>query len=364
MIKDTNFLSQFKETFLEIFHANGRLFTWFAVALIIISGLSITNNPSNWWVPILTVVGFFLAFFLFFNFKVIIKILVSIVILSFIASASFEIGYTFDVTGHVSNTWISATVFLYFMCLSLSYVLSSVKSRWGTITLTQIFFFAVTFILTSFHASSIIVLASCIISLTFFVFIYTFNLQYFYAQKHMPVNDLDDAFVKDITLEAKEMNWNVRVIKKKKHSSVIAWGETESHGTLAFAFYPIRMTQQFAINGKRKMFLSYKTKNINNWLINVASNVAPFWKLRGAAITPVLVDLNKGNGDYVKTIAVKLPDTKKKMPFGIVPHRVRAKKIGNVIHTSIQEFYEYMTPLNNKQITALDNIGKGKTSNE
>jgi len=367
--------SDTKESFMEVIKNNGTLFTVFAVTLILISGVSIIDSPSNWWVSAVSIAVFFATIFLFINARVILKTVISVVMTILLAAYAFNVGSNIDLSGPGGIVWMLSALFLFFATLAISYILPSGKSRWGSITLAQLIFFSLTFALSiGFNHVQIATAVSLVVSIAVFVYSYRFTRASRESKKHFPENQLTEDFVKKIEYAAADAGFEVidRREDETNTGSVIVWGETKAKASRksnktepekrAYMLYPVMMHSSFTPIGRKMKKLGYRDKNINPWLINIAFKEIPSWQSRGAEIIPILIDLRNGNGHEAKTIGVQLPDTKRVMPFGVFPGKiftdkdVSTAKLSKALLSIDEEYSEYSGALQLKHEKALERM--------
>lgn len=350
---------EFVESMLDTLKQNGGLLTVFAVALIFVSGITIIDSPSNWWVAALAVAVFFVTIFLFMNARVFLKVIAAAVVTLMLSSFAFKIGSFADPQGTGGLVWMCATLFLFFGCMAFSYMVSSGKSRWGTLMAVQILAFLATYSFSiGFVSVGLGTISGLIVGFASFVFLYKFSSASRFNKKGMPRNLLTEELSDSIAIAANETDMESVVLAGKKEStgSMLVWNDK------AYILHPVLIETAFTAIGRKARRLGYRGKNINPWLINLAFTEAPVWKSRGANMMTVLVDLENKNGNEPKVIGVSLPDTKRKLPIGVLPGRMLKAKNPEVLERAFEmledEFAEFVKPLNDKQKRALGRIGR------
>lgn len=341
-------LPEFVNNVKETFKNNGTLLTIAAVALIIVSGVSIVDNRENWWVVALSTAGFFFVVFLFMNARTVIKaVLVSIFTL-FLATSAFQIGLAIDRFGLSSLMWFSQILFVFFSLLSFSYLVNSPRSRWGLLGLTQLVVFILTYILLSLNlSSSTAILTSAIAGIIFFIFFYK---NYRTHKKHMPNNVLNENTAENFVKSFKKLGWNATaLVDGENEGGILLWKD------YAYYLYPVMMSSPFTNRGRKISRLAYEGYNVTPWLLKTAFTKLPLWKSRGADITLVLLDMKNTNGKEPRIIGTDLPDTKKKLPVGVIP--ASDKNAGKIIKNIDKTLKPFKTELSDKQREALSRIG-------
>jgi hypothetical protein len=223
---------------------------------------------------------------------------------------------------------------------------------------TQIIAFSATYVLSvGFESVLIGTLGGLILGLIFFVSIYKLTGASRFSKKGMPANKLTDDFVETATAGAAENAMDSFVIygRQAETGSVVVWADK------AYLLHPIVMDKAFSAIGRKADKLGYAQKSINPWLINLSFQEVPVWKSRGANIMTVLVDLKNANGGKPRVIGVSLPDTKQKLPVGILPGRVFQSndphKIQKAFEVLEDEFSDFTRPITDKQKAALSRFG-------
>lgn len=356
---------EFVESFLDTLRQNGGMFTIFAVALICISGITLVENPANWWISAASVSAFFVVVFLYMNARVFIKIGIASITTVLLSSFAFKVGSYADPNGTGGLVWMCAVLFLFFGCLAYSYLVSSGRSRWGTLIGTQFMAFSATYI-TSVAFENVLLGTAIGLALGFasFVAIYKLSGASRFSKAGMPVNTLTEDFINATSIAADENAMDSFIIKGRKPEtgSVVVWREK------AFLLHPVVMDRAFTAIGRKADKLGYNRKGINPWLINVSFQETPVWKSRGANIMTVLVDLKNSNGREPRVIGVALPDTKRKLPVGVLPGKIFESKDPEKLQKAFEiledEFGDFAKPITEKQKAALSRFGVPVTIEE
>lgn len=349
---------EFVESFVDTLKQNGGMFTIFAVILICISGITLVENPSNWWVTVASLFAFFVTIFLYMNARVFIKVGIASVATILFSSFAFKIGSYADPNGTGGLVWMCAVLFLFFVCLAFSYLVSSGRSRWGSLIGTQIVAFGATY-LTSVTLENVLLgtLAGLIIGLSNFFVIFKLSGASRFSKSGTPTNSLTEEFIASVSIAANENAMDSFVIagRKPETGSVVIWREK------AYLLHPVVMDRAFTAVGRKADKLGYNRKNVNPWLINVSFQETPVWKSRGANIMTVLVDLKNANGNAPRVIGVSLPDTKRKLPVGILPGKMlqsnNPDKLRKAFELLEDEFGDFTKSITEKQNAALSRFG-------
>lgn len=341
------------EEFPNLMKRNGTVLTAFAVLLIIVSGVTIIDNPSNWWISALSVLGFCGVIFLFLNARVLIKAAIAVFLLSFLGSYAFKLGAVIDPLGTGGSFWMTTFIATFFLSLALSYWRPSAKSRWGVAGLTTVVSFFLTLLISSFGLSlTWSALLSAALSLVLFSLLYCYGRHAHAKTDTMPLLTLTgeeaDALA-ETALASGRGAWHREV---KGEHSVILWNES-----VAFQILEVALEQKFGVGGgRRRTYLTHLASNINPWLLQLVYKFLPARGVRGADIMLVLLDSNNKNGDTAKVIGVEAPDSKRKIAVGILPakHLMSESKRERLFSTIEEEFAPFALKLSPKQLEALD----------
>lgn len=351
--------SDFLESLIETFKSNGTLFTGLAVALIILTGLTLVNTPEYWWIIAIAVLVFGAIIFLFMNARVVIKISLSIVIVVLLSAEAFRFGSLFDQHSSGGLLWMCGVWFGFFALMAYSYLSNSGASRWGALMFSTVFGYATTFVisLSELIPMNLAIILGIIVQSLIFVLIYKGSRKTRYAKDRMPINEYTERIEEKVLKAADESGWNITPIKNKKtgNSGFLIWDER------AYYLHPIDMDSPFTNIGRKTLSLGYHKKTINPWLLNLVFKEAPLWKSRGANINVALLDINNKNGEP-KIIGASIPDSKKKLPVGVFPasplKNESTKKIIKVLDKIDLEMSPFTKNLTEKQKKALSRINK------
>lgn len=328
----------------ELIQNNGRMFTIFVSAFIIVSGIAIIENSNNWWILPSGIVALFIIAFLYMNARVFIKIAVVILLNLFLATAAFQVGSFADETSTGGLVWLSSVLFNFFTTLSLSYLLTSAKGKWGPIGFSSVIGFLVTYIfgVGGINLSLSAVLGT-LVAIVSFVIVYLVGNKNKYTNSSMPTNILTDELSNNIVEVFETNGWNATSLKDQDDDSgsVLVWENK------AYVLYPVYLDESFTtVETKRTSMLAYQDESVNPWLLNLVFTKIPVWKARNAHINLVLLDVNNNNGKLPRVIGVNVPDSQKKIPVGIIPAKSLLSTDGKILD-SVD--YEPVGKMSNRQ---------------
>lgn len=348
--------NEFLDTTWETLKENGRLLTVFASLAIIISGLTLIQAPSKWWIALLAVTGFFLALFLFLNARVVIKVIFASVLTVVLSAVAFNVAIISEPLGSASLLWFLGHYVVFFFCLSVSYFLPSGQSRWTTIAVAIAVYFGLTWFLAITLNSLFWPAILCIlIAAGAFVLLYLFGGRSRFSGKTMPKHMSTETLSENILKAAALSDFNVREISSEDNSFLL-WGDR------AYVIYPIEMEQALGVTGRKKRIqLSYRGKAINSWLRFLSFTKNPYFRTRGAESMLVLLDMKNANGTEFKTIGVSMPDSRAITPVGIMPGKLllatEEKALKKAFSHLDSSFESFSRDLTEKQKTSLAKIG-------
>lgn len=348
--------SDFYTSLQEVVYTNSNLLVAFTAVLILVSGISVIDNPSRWWVPVLSLITLMTTVFMFMNFRVVIKGTVAIVVTAMLSSFAFTGGSLADPYGLGGVIWMGLVWALLFACLAWSYARQSGRSRWAVVMVTQMTSFLVSYSLVlssvSVAISSVI---GAVVGLVMFIIVYSVMGRNHFRAKNVPVNSMDDKLAATLVDSADFIGWNSALMSEKDDKgSVLVWNEDN-----AYMIHPVLMSSPFGTIGRKSQRLSYNRKSITPWLNHLVYNKVPVWRSRGADITVILLDLNRRNGDKIRVISQPVPDSKKVIPVVIAPvSRVRKpNKIAAILQDVDRMLADSKRILSYSQLKALSGIG-------
>ena len=348
--------SDFYTSLQEVVYTNSNLLVAFTAVLILVSGISVIDNPSRWWVPVLSLITLMTTVFMFMNFRVVIKGTVAIVMTAMLSSFAFTGGSLADPYGLGGVIWMGLVWALLFACLAWSYARQSGRSRWAVVMVTQMTSFLVSYSLVlssvSVAISSVI---GAVVGLVMFIIVYSVMGRNHFRAKNVPVNSMDDKLAATLADSADFIGWNSALMSEKDDKgSVLVWNEDN-----AYMIHPVLMSSPFGTIGRKSQRLSYNRKSITPWLNHLVYNKVPVWRSRGADITVILLDLNRRNGDKIRVISQPVPDSKKVIPVVVAPvSRVRKpNKIAAILQDVDKMLADSKRILSYSQLKALSGIG-------
>jgi hypothetical protein len=339
---------------------NANLMTGLLVAIIIVTGIGVTQGKTDWWIAGLALLGIFVLIFLILNAILLVKIGLSLLSLIFTLNFIFELGTNASPKGSTGLIWVLAQVFLYFFVVALSYLVAGTRSRWTTSALTMILSLIVGAALVDSITPKFSILASLVISIVFFVFVYRYLGSTINRTSNLPANRDSEKIYEQLTRIADESGWELRRIirqsfwRGKLSVSYLVWKEK------AFVLYPVNMQSKLTLGkGRRNVKLLYQGHSINGWLLLLAHRNLPLWKTKNAPMTLILLDSLNGNGKKAETIGVGVPDSTRKLAVGMYP----SVNMGKNFLNDIDDFYaKYSLNLSPKHKKAMAIIGRNKKS--
>jgi membrane protein len=348
--------SDFYTSLQEVVYTNSNLLVAFTAVLILVSGISVIDNHSRWWVPVLSLIALMTTVFMFMNFRVVIKGTVSVVMAAMLSSFAFTGGSLADPYGLGGVVWMGLVWALLFACLAWSYARQSGRSRWAVVMVTQMTSFLVSYSLVlssvSVAISSVI---GAVVGLFMFIVVYSVMGRNHFRAKNVPSNSMDDKLAETLVDSADFIGWNSALMPEKDDKgSVLVWNEDH-----AYMIHPVLMSSPFGTIGRKSQRLSYNRKSITPWLNHLVYNKVPVWRSRGADITVILLDLNRRNGDKIRVISQPVPDSKKVIPVVVAPvSRVRKpNKIAAILQNVDKMLADSKRILSYSQLKALSGIG-------
>ena len=348
--------SDFYTSLQEVVYTNSNLLVAFTAVLILVSGISVIDNPSRWWVPVLSLIALMTTVFMFMNFRGVIKGTVAVVMTAMLSSFAFTVGSLADPYGLGGVIWMGLVWALLFACLAWSYARQSGRSRWAVVMVTQMTSFLVSYSLVLSSVSVAISSAiGAVVGLLMFIVVYSVMGRNHFRAKNVPSNSMDDKLAATLVDSADFIGWNSALMPEKDDKgSVLVWNEDH-----AYMIHPVLMSSPFGTIGRKSQRLSYNRKSITPWLNHLVYNKVPVWRSRGADITVILLDLNRRNGDKIRVISQPVPDSKKVIPVVVAPvSRVRKpNKIAAILQNVDKMLADSKRILSYSQLKALSGIG-------
>lgn len=344
-------MSDMKDSLKDVFQGNGNLFTVSAVVLIIICGVSLVDNRSNWWITPVAVGAFLLMVFLFLNARVVVKSILTSVLVILLAAGGFKVGVYTDTRGTAGLLWMGGTFFLFFALLSYSYYVHSPRSRWGVLFLSELEFFGLMYVILVLGLNPVLTtVISLVVASGTFVLLYQVLPRLLMHRSSMPRNVLTDKDMMKISSIFEKDGWNVRLLPRKNdEGGLLVWKDSVCY------LHPVVMDTPFGDKGRRHQRISYNGRSINSWLLDLSYNVSPVSRAGGAAVTTILLDMKDRNGSESKILGVSGPDTTRVLPVCIVPSRNLSEKLPERIEKVMERVSS--APLTARDISMLDRIG-------
>lgn len=343
------------KTFLAYAKERQTLLTVFAVLIILFGGIQMVDNPESWWVPPVVITSILAIILVFIYARVLVKVILSAVVMSFAAYFGFFFGeIEYPQIGTIGMLWAVSICLMYFFNLAVSYLMSSLYSRWTMMTLSVAVQFITVFSLMGANVEPrLSVTIGALVSGVFFFISYKVPTDLAYRSSKMPQNVASDVLTKNVREAFESEGWTFR--------------DTRHHGNnggylvvkeKAYFIYPVKMTENF--QEYKKSQLRYQKKPVNKWLSAVVDKEVPVLRSKNAPITPVLLDIKNGNGNNGRVIGISSVDSRKEAAFGVFPGRElnssRQKK--SVIVRNFEErFGAFSVPVSAKQFDAISSIG-------
>lgn len=338
------------------------LLTVFAILIIIFGGVQMVDNPEQWWAPPALILGVLAIILAFLYARVVIKAIMSVVIMSFGAYFGFFVGEVeYADIGTIGMLWAVSICLMYFFNLAISYLMSSLYSRWTLISLSTIVQFAsVFFMMGATVEPRLAISIGALVSAILFFAVYKIPTDLAYRNSKMPENIASDVLTQKVREAFESEGWTFRDTRHNGNNGGYIVVKDK-----AYFIYPVRMLQGF--QEYRKNQLRYMEKPVNKWLLSVMDKEIPVFRSKNAPITPVLLDLQNGNGSKGKVIGLSAVDSRKESPFGVFPGREinSSREEKSVIVQNFEErFKDFSAPLSDKQIKAISSIGSRDLSTE
>lgn len=360
---DTLKTTRLKDTVTDFVSRNLILLSVFTGIFIILTGLTLKNAPSMWWVPAIFVAITTVVALLFINARVAIKATIAAVVTLFVSGFAMQMGSFLNPYAIDPFFWFSSFWFVFAASLAYSYVNVKGRSRWSTLIAAEMVAFVVSYFVAFVFLSPLFAaVASVITGLLSFIIIYNLGASITRSSKHGPINVSTDAVVKNLFADADNSDWNIRHIDKKNSDYFLAWRDK------AFSLVPVVMDEQFGqLTSKRgkNRGVGYHNRSINPWLSDMVHDKTMFFRSGGAHVMIVLLDLKNANGGEPRLLTVQMPDTKKSALVGIMPaaHLLSEKNTPHFFKKLDQNFGKVVHKLTDKQFEYISRIGVKGTTN-
>lgn len=349
--------SDFRDRVSEMLSRNSTILTGFLAAYIVFTGYTLIEMPGSWYVPLIALSVALVLFLIFVEARGFFKQVGAALVTLIASSISFLMATIADPYTSGPLLWFASYWILFFGAAAVSYAIIRGRSRWGSIMFAEFAAFIAGYI--GLFASLSIYIAAISSALTG---ILIFSLTYYlsgrsrFSSRRMPLNVTTEDVTDNVIDAADESNWYARsyVNSKNGEAHYLVWDER------AYLLVPVSMKDPFSLVGNRfSSGLGYKGRPINPWLVDLIYNKTPFWMSRSAPVMVILLDLRNGNGRNTRTIAASIPDSRHRVPVGIMPARDllegRAKS-KHLMERVDREFAKHTRVLTNKQLQTLSSI--------
>lgn len=354
--KKDSWFGDLRRSVVETVGQNLPLFTSFAVIFILLTGFTLVNAPSLWWIPASMVLGALVLLLVYMNARVFIKIAITVFLLFLASALSFQIGAIVSPSLVAPNLWFASYWFSFGLTQFIAAIWIRGKSKWGVSTFSVFSAFVLSYVVVMSTLNVYIgALVSFLVYTAFFMVLYTFGGRMRYRKNEMPLILTDDSITSKLMEEANRSDWDMiaRVDKKNFEGDYLTWKDR------AFLFVPVYLEQSFQSLGRRRVVIGYKGKNANPWFTDQLNSRKPVWRSKNAPIMLVLLDLKNANGHQPKVVGVPQPDSKKRVAVGILPasYLTGTKTKSTVLKDAFKEFSKWTPSLSDKQKSALGEIG-------
>lgn len=342
-----------KQALKEALNSNANLVTLFLTTLVLFTGLTVVNNPRQWWVALLGVVVAFAFLALLLNARVVVKATASFLLVAFLGTYCFKFSLLWDATGRWSSLWLGLILFSYFLCLSLSYLVPSGQSRWSALLVMPLLSVGVTLLFVTLGLSLAWAASlGALVQVVLFLLHLRFGRNSFYRKGAMPALGLPEALQEKLYQAALAEGLGAQKLTKGGVRTLLLW---DDHHLLQVTSLFLR--QQLGQAGGRRgsSYLSYEGHSINPWLLDQLYRLHPGRKAAWAERSLVLLDDANRNGSEPRTIAVALPDTAKVSPVGLMPlKQYKEKDYPLLLKKLFKKFAEDGPKLSLRQVAHLD----------
>lgn len=358
-------MDDFKDRAGEMLSRNSTILTGFLAAFIIFTGYTLLEMPESWYVPIIALGVALVLFMLFVEARGFFK-QVGAILVTLVASAiSFLMASIADPYTSAPLIWFSAYWIVFFGSAAMSYAIIRGRSRWGAIMFAEFAAFVAGYIaLFGSLNINIAAISSGATGIAIFSLSYYLSGKSRFSSKNMPLNVTTEEVTDGVIDAADASDWFARsyVNSKNGEAHYLTWNEK------AYLLVPVYMSEKFSLVGNRwSTGLGYNGRPINPWLVDLIYNKTPFWLSRSAPVMVVLLDLKNGNGREVRTIAASIPDSRHRVPVGVMPARDLLgsnSKRNDLLEKIDKEFAQHTRALTIKQLKTLSSIAdqRGESS--
>lgn len=340
-----------KDVILRIFATNGTLVTCFLAVAILLTGITLVDNPSQWWVIPVGLGSILVILLLLLNARVVVKATGAFATALLLSAWGFQIGALTagDLSG--GSSWLFSTLLGFTLCLALSYLRPSAAGRWVRSTLAVLGGFLLTYAFSTLMVMALAAPLGALGTLLIFTVVYYGSRRARFSKKNFPSATLSRETEEALGETLRPLGWGVVPLERRGSRGLLLWNDER-----AFVVTEVSLAQKFGFAGTAKRpYLSYRGANLNPWLTSLLRDLLP-WNVKGAPVMLVLLDVKNSNGKEAKTIGVQLPDTTAVTPVGLLPvyedfKRGRHEALGRRL---LQEWNAFGKPLKPKHLTALD----------
>lgn len=346
-------------------HAN--VLTGAGVAVIVVGGIVSVEDPSRWWVPLaaagalaLIVVGASRA-------RAVVGAILAGVCVVMFASLAFQVGGALDETGPGAIVWMALVFVVFFGCLSYSYVMWSIRSRWAVSIVALIIGFVVAYTVGVAGAPTWLagVVGGIVQTAVFWVLYgHTGRARVVWAKSPAVASEKTD--LDGWVRHARNGGWKATVVRRaqprhgtsRMGDSVLVWRDR------AYVLYPVRLDAPLSVTGRHADRLGYHGRELSAWALRISTRIPPLWRSKGADMTVVLVDVSRANGHTARLIAIPVADSPRKIPLLIAPAPVALtdKAVARFLDDVDSHLDHVTSPLGDPQRRALSQVGAPATT--
>lgn len=349
---------------------NLKLLTVGAIATIVLAGSFYSQAPQMTWLPVMWFAAVTVLLFVFQAFPGFSKAIISIVVMTVLSSLAITSGLAFDPYSGANIAWAFSLWAGWAISLTFSFMKISSVSRWSALTISGI----ATYIAAAVVASALMSLQAAVyatnpVSVAFFWVTYRLLPKARILGGRTPINRLTHEVTEQLSLDAANHEWSFatvaepnlldRVLRRDpKRGGYLMWDEK------AYYVYPIYLRQQLRRLTKTSRFKKlptgrnyweYQGRDVTPWLLDIAANHAPIFKVGGADIGVILLDVRNINRREPEILEVPLPDSQRVIQAAIVPagNLLSTKENGSVIGSFQDVFGDAQRELTTHEVLAL-----------
>ena len=349
---------------------NLKLLTIGAVATIVLAGSFYSQAPKMTWLPVMWFAAGTVLLFVFQAFPGFSKAIISIVVMTTLSSLAITSGLAFDPYSGANIAWAFSLWAGWAVSLTWSFMKISSVSRWTALTISGI----ATYIAGAMLASVLMSLQAAVYA-TIPVSVALFWVTYRLLPKarilggKTPINLFKPEVTEQLSLDAANHDWSFTTVKEPtlldrvlrrypKRGGYLMWDEK------AYYVYPVYLRQQlqrltrttrFKKLPTSQNYWEYQGRDITPWLLDIAANHAPIFKVGGADIGVILLDVRNINRREPEILEVPLPDSQRVIQAAIVPagNLLSTKENGSVIGSFQDVFGDAQRELTTHEVLAL-----------